>query len=61
MQDYESLKQQNLRSGSLFKDPEFSASSRLLVDDASQTIFSYFGGGPSFDGSMVEWLRPGVS
>ena len=56
-QDYDQLKRSCQSSNSLFKDPEFPANNRLLVDDASNSIFSYRGLS-KFDPSMVEWLRP---
>ena len=59
-QDYYNLKRGAKSTGSLFEDPEFIPSNRLLVDDNNQYIISYFGR-TRFDGSAIEWLRPHVS
>ena len=57
-QDFESLKRQ-CRNGRLFEDPVFPASNRLLVDDNSNYVVSYFGR-TRFDAGSIEWLRPKV-
>ena len=59
-QDYDSLKRQCRSGGNrLFEDPVFPASNRLLVDDNSNYVVSYFGR-TRFDAGSIEWLRPKV-
>ncbi len=57
-QDYDSIKREC--RGRLFEDPAFPASNRLLVDDNSNYVISYFGR-TRFDAGSIEWLRPNVS
>ena len=59
-QNYDDLKRRCQRSGQLFEDDQFRACNSLIVDDSTQSIFSYRGG-RGLSGSSVEWKRPGVS
>ena len=58
-QDFDSLKRQ-CRGGRLFEDPVFPASNRMLVDDNSNYVVSYFGR-TMYDAGSIQWLRPKVT
>jgi len=56
-QDYKKLKRKCRKSGKLFEDSKFPASSNLLTGDTrSQERFQYLG--RSWDSQEIKWLRP---
>ena len=56
-QDYESLKSECQRTGILFEDREFIASSRILEDDRGNVRFGF---SADYASKPIKWLRPKV-